>query len=279
MAKRLFEEERIRAIAAKIKKYDSSWFDGLTTAEMPKGIERVYEIGFADGRQSGYNDGRNASNAASNKSNYERGYSDGYDKGYVTGFGAGENLTKLPELTCPGTPEDLVAGTQLIDAHRNVVEGALDPVPMLGILVAASPYTVDTASGKEIWFAATYSGSRSYIEDGTSVIVTSVARNFGNAPAAVVPVGYTFTSEAGLKVEGAAPMRTATDLEIEELDNENLGLRVPSGYYANDAHKQINIKPYYNEGYSLGYRAGYTQGFDEGVASVDTYEDGNEVRY
>jgi hypothetical protein len=271
MAKQMYEKEKIRAIAAKIKKYDPSWFNGITTSEMPQGIERVYEIGFADGRQSGYNEGRNASGTAFNKNNYEQGYNEGYDKGYVAGFRAADNVTKLPELTSPGKPNDLILGKQLIDEHGNLIEGTLKPIPKFGIMVAASPHIVDTAGGKEIWLETTYPGSKAYIENGTSVVVTSVARNFGNAPASVVPVGYTFTSETGLKVEGTAPKRTTNDI-TQQGDIIN----VPSGYYTEDANMEINTDQYYDQGYEDGRLAGYKAGFDAGIG---TYEDGNEVAY
>ena len=307
MAKRLFEEERIRAIAAKIRKYDPSWFNGLKTEEMPRAIERVYEIGYADGRQTGYNDGRKAGNAASSKGNYDQGYNEGYDKGYVTGFGAGENLTKLPELTSPGTSEDLISGKQLIDAHRNVVNGALKPVSASGIVVTGTPEEVDTAGGKEIWLGTTYPSSRAYIENGTRVVVNSLARNFGNAPVEAVPEGYTFTSQAGLKVSGTMPRRTADNVGLIGTD-----IVVPEGYYPEEVRKEIDTGTFYQAGYSAGYSAGETsgyaggyqvgrdegytlgeqEGFDQGrsygwnegyqagiSAGTCTHEDGNGVKY
>lgn len=276
MAKQMYEKEKIRAIAAKIKKYDPSWFNGLTTAEMPKGIERVYEIGFADGRQSGYNEGRNASVTAFNNNNYEQGYNEGYDKGYATGFRAADNLTKLPELTYPGTPEDLVAGTQLIDSRGNLIEGELEPVPMLGIMVAANPYTVDTAGGKEIWFQTTYPGRRSYIANGTNVVVTSVARNFGNAPANVVPKGYTFTSETGLKVEGTAEPRAGKDVTVNNAD-----VTIPAGYYAESVQKTIDTDPFYDAGHDAGYESGYSKGYNHGhdIGTNTGFSNGYEHGY
>ena len=75
MAKRLYEEENIRVIAAKIRSLVPSLYKRkFSTAEIPEGIERVYEegksVGKTEGHRAGYIEGIN------------RGETVGYTKGY-----------------------------------------------------------------------------------------------------------------------------------------------------------------------------------------------------
>ena len=75
MAKLLYEKAYIDAIAAKIRSLVPSLYKRrFTTAEIPEGIERVYEegksIGKTEGHRTGYIEGIN------------RGETVGYTKGY-----------------------------------------------------------------------------------------------------------------------------------------------------------------------------------------------------
>ena len=96
--------------------------------------------------------------------------------------------------------------------------------------------------------------------------------------------GYTGGYEAG-KVDGAENLkteeaRTAADLEVERVSQYDLEITVPSGYYAKDTNKLIDVALYYAEGQIAGYNNGYNVGFADGVASAgSTYEDGNGVKY
>lgn len=111
----------------------------------------------------------------------------------------------LPTLDNPGTASDLALGKQLIDADGNVVKGGV--------------FTVD--SGYEEWRdgAADGTGSSgdvSFVRNkykltsselyraGSSISVNVPFEQYGNATAADVAVGKTFTSAAGLKVTGTA---------------------------------------------------------------------------
>lgn len=70
MAKRLYEEEYIRVIAAKIRNLvPSLWNYKFTIAEIPDGIAHVYE----EGRKNGKTEGRRA------------GRQEGFDEGYAKG--------------------------------------------------------------------------------------------------------------------------------------------------------------------------------------------------
>lgn len=59
MAKKLYEEEKIRAIAERIRLHTGE--DNLmTTAQMPEGVNSVYMVGNADGYDTGYFDGEDS---------------------------------------------------------------------------------------------------------------------------------------------------------------------------------------------------------------------------
>lgn len=244
MAKLLYEEERIKNIADKIKQFVPYLrIDRFTTKEMADGVEHVHEAGKARGRAEGYDDGRSEGYNIGYTNGCEKGYSDGHDKGYQSGLADGTKAVKEGEsrsesdIIIDGDSFTVPSGYYALTAEKHI---NIDPFYDAG-------YIDGYVRGKAE--SSTYEdGYRDGLTDGEQKVKTEEAR-------------------------------TEADLELEQLDNETLGLRAPSGYYANDAHKQIDIKPYYNEGYALGYGAGYRLGFDEGTASVGTYEDGNGVRY
>lgn len=133
MAKQLYEEERIKDIAKKIRELAPGLRDGLfTTSEMPNGIERVFEEGERKGRTAGFTEGYGAGYSSGASRGKEEGYNDGYNKGHEEGYykgyseGAEDNQgVQLPPLISPGTADDLVEGKQLIDGKGNIVEGAI----------------------------------------------------------------------------------------------------------------------------------------------------------
>lgn len=95
MAKRLYEEENIRAIAAKIRSLVPSLYKRkFTTEQMPDGIERVYNqgkiIGQNEGHRVGYREGYDEGYSKGNTTGYDNGYNSGYDKGISTGIDTGE---------------------------------------------------------------------------------------------------------------------------------------------------------------------------------------------
>lgn len=112
-----------------------------------------------------------------------------------------ETGTQLPTLTNPGTAADLASGKQLIDQNGEIVEGVV--------------YTVgsgERGSGNEsVSFVSI--GANTYEARGTSALdmifrsgsikcINFPKSDFGNATAADVAAGKTFTSEAGVKVTG-----------------------------------------------------------------------------
>lgn len=295
MAKHLYEEERIKDIAKKIRELAPGLRDGLfTTSEMPNGIERVFEEGERKGRTTGFTEGYGAGYSSGVLRGKEEGYDNGYNKGHEEGYqegyteGAEDNQgVELPTLTNPGTATDLVEGKQLIDGEGNIVEGAIpvrtaDNVGVIGTEVAVPegyyPERVEKEIDTQPFYNAGYNAGYSKGEtDGYTG-------------------GYSTGYEIG-KVDGAENLkteeaRTAADLDVERLDKNNLGLAVTSGYYGDGVTKVIDIKPYYTEGYEEGHEeghyvgwqegrnVGYTEGYNDGLtAGACTHEDGNGVAY
>lgn len=95
MPKMLYEKAYIDAIAAKIRSLvPDLWRRKFTTAEIPDGIQRVYEQGKTDGHSegysNGYNEGYKKGYSGGKTSGHKRGYDEGYDKGLVKGIDLGE---------------------------------------------------------------------------------------------------------------------------------------------------------------------------------------------
>lgn len=81
MAKRLYDEERIRDIARKIRQFVPPWHStGFTTKEMADAVEQVYEEGKFRGQSIGYSKG------------YSNGYSEGYYNGHLDGYAKGKSI-------------------------------------------------------------------------------------------------------------------------------------------------------------------------------------------
>lgn len=97
MAKKVYEEEKIRAIALKIREKAAN-NKTYTTEEMPSGIDDVYNEGYnygyedgdTDGFNRGYDRGHTAGVEAGKKSQYDEFWDGFQDKGertdYINGF-------------------------------------------------------------------------------------------------------------------------------------------------------------------------------------------------
>jgi flagellar biosynthesis/type III secretory pathway protein FliH len=97
MAKRLYEEEYIGAIANKIRSLVPSLNRRkFTTAQMPDGIQRVYEEGQAKGQnegyKSGYSKGYRQGYSSGNTDGHNTGYNEGYNEGFSEGIDLGEQI-------------------------------------------------------------------------------------------------------------------------------------------------------------------------------------------
>ena len=99
MAKRLYEEESVRAIAAKIRSLVPSLYKRkFTVSEIPDGVERVYKegetVGKAEGYREGYNEGYNKGYAGGSTTGYNKGYNHGESEGYSKGYNTA--LSSIP---------------------------------------------------------------------------------------------------------------------------------------------------------------------------------------
>lgn len=121
-----------------------------------------------------------------------------------------ETGTQLPTLTNPGTAADMAQGKQLIDQNGEIVTGTL--VETSNFVLSGSGYTPILKDGN-IECVANYSNSnypghvaRFPIQYGFRI----PASDFGNATAADVLFGKTFTSTAGVNVTGTGAFMTPT---------------------------------------------------------------------
>ena len=110
---------------------------------------------------------------------------------------------ELPELSNPGTAENLEQGYELIDADGNVITGNV-PVARGGVNVEATSVTyVPMGDQSVVKLSATVSEKTILDPDlGGAVHLTALYSEFGDAAAADVAKGKTFTSAAGLLVTG-----------------------------------------------------------------------------
>lgn len=115
-----------------------------------------------------------------------------------------ETGTQLPTLTNPGTEADMAQGKQLIDQNGEIVTGTISELNSNNIVYLENgslPYL----DGIDIVTRTTWTENYERIIRGTPwIYLKTVASNFGNATAADVAAGKTFTSEAGVKVTGSA---------------------------------------------------------------------------
>lgn len=130
-----------------------------------------------------------------------------------------ETGTQLPTLTNPGTAADMAQGKQLIDQNGEIVTGTLRES------TAGSGYTVidttPTLNSTNLQLDYTFEMDRIMRKDSILNMMCPIS-NFGNATAADVAAGKTFTSEAGVKVSGTGQLsqfftgtlrvRSATDI-------------------------------------------------------------------
>lgn len=119
----------------------------------------------------------------------------------------------LPTLTNPGTADDLASGRELIDSDGNVVTGTLNEIGEGAILGATRNKRMTTMSDSSIGVRAETTGS-GIVRPGATLAINMPAAEFGNAEASQVAKGATFTSAAGLLVEGT---HEETGIELPEL--------------------------------------------------------------
>ena len=120
-------------------------------------------------------------------------------------FNTSNNPTKyyyLASLTNPATNANIQTGYQAYDSQGNLLSGTYSGSPAL-----PNPSTYEdispTVSGSDLRLSYTFDSSAT-VQNGTVVNFDSPLSNFGNATAADVASGKTFTSSNGLNSMGTA---------------------------------------------------------------------------
>lgn len=109
----------------------------------------------------------------------------------------------LPDLVNPASPQDMAAGKTLYDDDGNPVSGTLAEITSGAALSASDNATVAGSASTGIRIKAQRSDGSDYIlRSGAYLIAAAPANQFGDAEAADVAKGKTFTSAAGLQVTG-----------------------------------------------------------------------------
>ena len=113
---------------------------------------------------------------------------------------------ELPTLENPGTASDLAEGKQLIDADGNVVTGNIWVLESnKGTDLSSNPNSYPQYIESSKIFRFSDDMHHNYLcREGSTICVIKNGAVFGNATAADVAKGVTFTSENGLKVTGTA---------------------------------------------------------------------------
>lgn len=132
---------------------------------------------------------------------------------------AAGSLITLPELTNPAAPTDMVAGKELYDDEGNPVTGTLvEADEIQERLFATSDYSFGgTPGGTVFHVGGKYNGNIDgvVVRPGAGLGVRNAPTEFfGNATADQVAKGATFTSAAGLLVEGTHECEDGVTLPV-----------------------------------------------------------------
>lgn len=136
----------------------------------------------------------------------------------ITGTHECESGVELPALDIPGTSDDLAKGKQLIDANGNVVTGAVTAYEAgVNSLFDDKPISrIGSGSNLLLGFVHEF-GYASLFRIGSKFSLFTPASNFGDATAADVVAGKTFTSAEGLNVVGTNTFRDIKTITIKEV--------------------------------------------------------------
>lgn len=126
-----------------------------------------------------------------------------------------ETGTALPTLADPGAADDLAAGKQLIAQDGSVVTGNVQTVTQGGAY--RYPGQIPELSGDQIFTSLVFPKNVLFRTGGIAK-TWIVASDLGNATAADVAAGKTFTSAAGVKVTGTASISPET-IEFNVVNN------------------------------------------------------------
>jgi hypothetical protein len=133
------------------------------------------------------------------------------DKGFSEAIAAIETGVQLPPLddAVRATASDMAQGKQLYDENGNLVEGSVEVITDKSWEMSSDPEIteVNASGGKRIRVSRKTALDRKLLVNVVPSMGTP-ASNFGNATAADVAKGKTFTSAAGLLVEGTLEVGT-----------------------------------------------------------------------
>lgn len=145
---------------------------------------------------------------------------------YANKVRAIETGTALPTLADPGAADDLAAGKQLIAQDGSVVTGNVQTVTQGGAY--RYPGQIPELSGDQIFTSLVFPKNVLFRTGGIAK-TWIVASDLGNATAADVAVGKTFTSMAGVKVTGTASISPET-IEFDVVNNTKHQVEVWYGH-------------------------------------------------
>lgn len=111
----------------------------------------------------------------------------------------------LPTLTNPAGAGDMASGTQGIGQDGGVVTGSV-PTPNSVTLEDGTVEAGVSIGGGGVFLATGTMATDNLLRAGKTVQVSVAASEFGNAEAADVAAGKTFTSSAGLEATGTMPI-------------------------------------------------------------------------
>lgn len=150
--------------------------------------------------------------------------------------------SQLPALTNPGTAGDLASGKQLIDQNGEIVTGVVsvtsksNPLPSIysNLVYAYSTIYVNGLISQD-----------SLARVGAVAQVPVPSHNFGNATAADVAAGKTFTSAAGVNVEGTAQIGSGVYYESTSVGAPGIGVKSLSfiNYPFSSLPKLVSVFP------------------------------------
>lgn len=125
-----------------------------------------------------------------------------------------ETGVQLPTLTNPGAAADLSEGKQLIDQNGEIVTGLVQTIEQ-GHSSPMGGTSVVFQNGNTISIRGTVTPTYGKLyKNGSRFEANLAASNFGNATAADVAAGKTFTSEAGVKVTGTGLLSQTLTAQI-----------------------------------------------------------------
>lgn len=133
-----------------------------------------------------------------------------------------ETGTQLPTLTNPGTVVDLALGKQLIDQNGEIVEGAVYTVGS-GERGSGNGSVSFVSIDANTYEARGTSALNMIFRSGSIKCITFPKSDFGNATAADVAAGKTFTSKAGVKVTGTSTGPKGFFISFQGLDSNTSG--------------------------------------------------------